>query len=524
MTQPSNGPSLLARNRHRFEELTGRAEQLLREGRFSDAAGYAQAAAQYAWFNHPGFFIAPRLEATLAALARQVPASTPPVVAGFRSNRRRILHVLTRSTFVGGNPAMIARWMRKDRASVHSLVITDVLGTGAAPFLEKATVESGGEVVLLSSPATDLLGRAAELRRHLWRSDLIVLHVHPSDIIPVLALIPGIGLPPVLYSNHADHVFWLRPEGHFIVAHIRRTGMDLAIRRREILEERCRILPIPLEDPPPPISRSRDRREVSLVTIAAPYKFSPWGGMDFHEAALRILEREPAARIAMVGPPHRGRWAELSARTGGRFRAIGERPGVSDILRESDIFVNSIPLGGLTALLEAALHRLPAATYVPTEIHADSLFSDDDAIPPELHRTPTFDAFVDRVSRLIRDADYRESQAQELFNRVVAAHTGSPWVDRLESIYAQVFDGKPRAEQPCGFRPDLEQVDLWLAVMQQIQNVSGYEATMWTSLRNLSTRQRIATATRLLVQFGRMDTALLNRLLSKTVLRRLKLL
>src|SRR6476660_7431585 len=90
-----------ANDRH-FRAL---AEQASRVARPASAAALVQAAAEFAWFNHTGWYASLQLEATVRRLAQDL-----PVVARRRPGRPATLHVLTQAYQTGGSTQAVACW------------------------------------------------------------------------------------------------------------------------------------------------------------------------------------------------------------------------------------------------------------------------------------------------------------------------------------------------------------------------------------------------------------------------------
>ena len=73
--------------------------------------------------------------------------------------------------------------------------------------------------------------------------DVIILHIHCEDVIPVLAFADESGLPPVLFLNHADHLFWLGTSVADLVLNLRDAATDITIGRRGVEADRNFLLP-----------------------------------------------------------------------------------------------------------------------------------------------------------------------------------------------------------------------------------------------------------------------------------------
>ena len=72
---------------------------------------------------------------------------------------------------------------------------------------------------------------------------MIILHIHCEDVIPVLAFADESGLPPVLFLNHADHLFWLGTSVADLVLNLRDAATDITISRRGVEADRNFLLP-----------------------------------------------------------------------------------------------------------------------------------------------------------------------------------------------------------------------------------------------------------------------------------------
>src|SRR5262249_10954323 len=156
----------------------------------------------------------------------------------------------------------------------------------------------GGSVRSLNCEQS-LLAISRDLRQHAANhADVVVLHTNPEDVIAPVAFGVSAG-PPVLFVNHADHLFWLGVSVADLVVDIRDAGHRWTREHRGVRE--ARIVPIPLTNPDlVRTSRAQLKREarkalslpddrVILLTIGDGYKYVPSGGLNFLSAAQSIL-------------------------------------------------------------------------------------------------------------------------------------------------------------------------------------------------------------------------------------------
>lgn len=437
----------LASARERFDRLIEQAKSACARGRYLDAASFVQIAAKSAWLRHSGQFYSAEAEMLLKDISVHVIKSRSGKSAPILGNvkHQRVLHVLTQAYHTGGHSRLVWRWINADVDREHHIALTQ---QGTAPWpsqLEEAATKSGGNLFVLDN-RRNLLEIARALRQIASAFDFIILHVHPSDVVPHLAWSGDVDHPPIAYLNHADHVFWLGGLLCDTNVNIREAGLRLSAARRGIPVERNSLLPIPLQD------RSRKRnarleakRDLSLssddfvaLTIAAAYKFSPMDEVDFVKIHLPLLEREKRLRLVVVGPsPKDPYWENWAKSTNGRVQAVGEQNNIETFLSAADIYLDSTPIGSLTSLLEAALAEIPCVSWHPhsPKTLAAMLSCDDVAIDG----FPV--AFAEHVQYL-RHIEYLMTQpaeasklAKDIRNSVVDKHASKNWRVQLEIVY-----------------------------------------------------------------------------------------
>ncbi len=482
----------LTENLETFGRLLERAEEMLRGRRPLASAVYAGIAANYAMSHHTGLFTSFPLEALLQRIGRESVAdissgpSEPVELPEWRSQGRsphHVLHVLTRGQGIGGDTRMVWRWIQQDRERRHSVALTRQ-GPHPVPHALRGAVSAAqGQVHVLNRQRGNLLTWAATLRGIASAADMVVLHVHPYDIIPSLALAKKQQLPPVIFADHADHAFWAGAEVSDVVAGLRESGSRLAQERRGISPERCAVLPIVV----PPMKRTFSRDEakrrlgvpesaVLLLSIARPHKYRPVGGLDFLEGVLPALERCPQAQLWLIGPDQGEPWTGAAERTGGRVRVFGQRADTALFYQAADVYVDAFPIVSITSLLEAGSYGLPLVSRCWPGAVDTVLCADTPGLSGCLIRA--CGSFYDDLVRLVEDASYRAAVGEHTRAIITGAHGEDNWQRTLESVYRQagalrLADTAPAAEtlRPAAVRRgspsvgDLSQateMDAWL--------------------------------------------------------------
>ncbi len=205
-----------------------------------------------------------------------------------------------------------------------------------------------------------MLTRSCILRQiaRKW-ADIVVLHIHPSDALSVIAFGVSEG-PPVIFFNHAGHSFWLGASVADVVADILPWQQKITLDRHGV--KNSLILPIPIPRIYPVTDNKTAKEQLGLqnetivlLTIGLEYKYSSFGDYNFIDTMVRILKKNPQAVLFAIGPRNHGKWAEASAAVGGRIKAMGliDATKLSCFYDAADIYVDSFPLAGGISLLEA---------------------------------------------------------------------------------------------------------------------------------------------------------------------------
>ena len=429
----------VAANRRALAALEARVERLTAAGADAEAAAWAQIAGDYAWHSPGGAWTSPVIDTAMERIGlRACPRGGPPSRTGAR---REVLHVATECTAVGGHSRMAWRWIARDAGSIPTLALTRQRGALPGPLAD-AVAARGGRV--RSVEGHDQIGRARELARLIDAADIVVLHVHPFDVVSAIALADRRGRPPVVLVNHADHCFWLGAGVPDVVVSTRRAAARSTVTRRGIPAERSALLAVPADPPAALPERARARRHLELapdvtvlVTMASAYKLERIDDDGFLDLMAPIVAARPDVALIAVGPEDEGAWRDARERSGGRIRALGVLPDTSTALAAGDVFIDAYPCSSLTAALEAASVGMPVVSYQPPRPQAATYDIDEPALGAGHLRATTAADLRALIGRLADDpaALARASAAATS----ASAHMREPssWIDILEAIYAR---------------------------------------------------------------------------------------
>jgi hypothetical protein len=281
------------------------------------------------------------------------------------------------------------------------------------------------------------------------------------------------GGPPVIYVNHADHEFWVGGAIADLVLDIRESGQEWTRWHRDI--PRTRILPVPLEEDllltggvektAALRCETRDRlgigkNELVFLTIGSARKYEPMRGMSFLETAETILNRCPKARMIAVGPRPVGEWQAVAQRTGGRLMPLGNQSGLGRFHAAADVYLEGMPAGSLTALLEVCLAGVPCVRS-PARVRPPH--ASDGIALASVAQPVDVSSYVDEAVALAKDESLRGERARKLQQRVREVHCEVGWRQQLEEVIPSLpkahslhLQQRPRpiAQEECEFKLD----------------------------------------------------------------------
>lgn len=426
-----------------YEQLARVCQQL----RFADSDTRLRAVetvGTYASVHHPGKFGDGRIENVALEIGRHVEEVSVEFVSkllGTTTLRRpgygvrRVLHVTPVIWRVGGHTRTLVNWITLDRESQHFVLITQRADETLLSEFRHLVRSRGGDVFVLP-PSLQPVEKAAVLRTVARQcADLIVLHHTCNDVIPLAAFAVD-DTPPVTLVNDCDQAFWIGSPSIDLVIHQRDAGARIAHRR---FVDAHFVLPIPLLPPCSPPGREAARAalgfgtdDLVLLTVGRAIKYRPSETHDFLRTARRILDRVPKAHLMVVGVTEReaAEW-QLDFRHP-RVTLCGPISDLASHRAAADLYLESMPFGSATALMEAAMVGLPVVLPFAPPFE---LFVTNHGIEAIVSNPPDEGEYVDHVVDLLAHEQQRAALGYALRVHMQAHHTGDGWRARLKALY-----------------------------------------------------------------------------------------
>jgi hypothetical protein len=430
----------------RYESLVERTARLARKGSPEAVLNWIEMTAAFAAMHHPGRFADGAIENVALEVGRDLPRPLKRTCEPLwltdperrTPARRRVLHVTTFVSAVGGHTRIILNWIRQDPGSRHSVVLTRQGDEEVPSALAEAATASGGQLVILPVSAP-IVERARWLRGFaVETADLVILHNIPNDIVPVVAFAVGGGGPPVGLVNLADQCFWVGSGIADVVVNLRE--VSIATSREVRFTRNDRLLPVPLPAPDAALTRREARRRLGipeseqvLLTVGRSVKYIPSCRQNFFRTAGAILDRNPAARLYLVGVREADHAASPGFVRHARMHFVGQIDDATSYQCAADVYLEGFPFGSQAALLESVLAGVPCVrVFAPA---SPVLAADDIALTGVVDNPVDEEDYIARAGEFISDLDGRQQVGTVLRERVLRYHVSTDWNLALDEVY-----------------------------------------------------------------------------------------
>ena len=334
----------------------------------SNRMAKAAEAVTFALYHATGYYASPAIERIYLEAAATIPDVACKPVKG------TVLHVMTKAYASGGHTRVVQRWMELSKAGErHSVVFLKQENEPVPAWLNEAAKGHGGELIMFNE--TDDIICALRLRQLAAKYERIVLHVHMNDPIALIAFGVESFTTPIIYFNHADHLFWLGVSVADIVADLRYD--NFSYKRRDVRQSY--VLGIPCD--PFVDNRFADRlstrRELRMpengqviVTTGSEYKYQPIGSNCLCKQLIEIVKKNDNVTCYAIGPSIESReWKWANEVTMGKIQPLGvvtNKDLYRKYLQAADLYIGSYPYGGYTSMMDAVQCGLPFIQLIMT--------------------------------------------------------------------------------------------------------------------------------------------------------------
>jgi glycosyltransferase involved in cell wall biosynthesis len=419
-----------------FSHEIAQAENLLKSGHTDSALQMAQRLSTYAWVNFTSYYTSYRLEKLIAEIGKKTVKSKNTPAPEKKNSKRRILHVASELYELGGHTPLLLKWMQRDKTSDHSLFLTrqSVVNIPVKIFAQHGIEK---QAIVWSNttdvPHIEVAQQLLDLSRDY---DLLIFHIHPDDIVPLLAF--STEKPrPIYFLNHADHCFWLGASIIDGVIQLRNNTIALDQKRRSLDELKQFLLPIPIDKH---IGTEYSKTETLknygikpkfskfLLTTSTINKFEPFLSYNYFDSVIPVLDKNPDTLLLIVGVAEDSNLALRYSHPQIKYLGYLYPDKLKEIEYLADIYLETFPYSSFTALLQVLMSKKPVHfMYAPPDVFR--LFDMNDLYPQNQ------EAWQQALNKLLKDEKALEEYKEKLLKPVLEMYSEETWSKLLNSFY-----------------------------------------------------------------------------------------
>lgn len=318
-----------------------------------EALSWGQIYGRLVYVNHVGVYRDDDFEKLL------VTALTPKYthILSESTGETRELHIISRPLSTGGHTRLMEKIINYENSS-------DILITRPVRSVKNTLSVKDTTKIHYSQIPYNL----SNLISIILRYEVIFLHIDPDDLLAAVAVgvVKKLTNIRVIFVNHADHAFSFGFFSADVVAEVSSYGFHLSEAKRNVSSS---FLGIPLAENTwkeiKPVRSKGVETDLNIFSGGSKWKFKPVGELSFPKLAELILNQIPNAKLVIVGPAIVGDWWWWRAklRHPKRLTILSSMPynQYTKILSQSDIYLDSFPITGGTALPEVRSKGIPTS-------------------------------------------------------------------------------------------------------------------------------------------------------------------
>lgn len=413
-----------------YKILKSKAVSAFDEANYELALDYAYLAATLAWDFYFsirfGIWYDDELEHLLSEIGKRIIGEVKynfgKKVDGGKGKHKKVVYIVSHLYDSGGHSRALKQWtnLLSDFFDEQHVYITNVTNRPTySPYIIHS-LESNGIVVRQLSWYDSYVDRIEKLNEWMEADppDIVVLFIHPNDVVAVSSLSSCANKPYTIFFNHADHVFWLGRNIADSVVEWRTEGARFSKRFRKI--SNIVVIPLTTDVKPQKISKTTygiPEGSTVSVSIGSFYKVVGNAGTDYFETVRKLLKMFPNHyHLFVTNPPPQNILEKyLPSDQGARKRLIVTGPfsNLGPIYGVADFLIETFPLVGGTVRVEAMACKLPIVAFRNEKV---TLFSKTDALPPNYpFIASTTEGIIEYSSKFIQNPELRSKVGNYLY-------------------------------------------------------------------------------------------------------------
>ena len=389
-------------------------------------------AANYATYHHTGYYYSKILEKEFVDYAKTI-----QVELNKTYSPNSFLHVLTVAQTLGGHTRVVEKWIEQSSSNqIHSVVCINQQDYIIPQKLKEVVNSKKGQFVVFNYD--NLRERAVKLRQIASNYEYIILHMHMDDPTALVAFGIEDFKRPIIFYNHADHMFWLGKSIIDKLANLRDCSDKLTIPKRNIPDSFKLGVPIEIDNNINIIDKNEakaklgfDTNKKLIISVGGAHKYKSFKNKSFTNYLLEILHENDNVQIVVIGPASDEKlWDKVSKKSNYLIKAIGEvdyDKEYFDYLNAADLVIDSWPMGGGSVMIDAISCGTPILSL-------ENPFGQFDYLVNSIAYCKTPDELYKKVKLTLYDNKFKNDLLNEIKLNFEKDHSIKNWGKKLEQL------------------------------------------------------------------------------------------
>lgn len=391
----------------------------------------AQNALTYATYCCTGYFTSSVLETVFTDYAKSLKVD----LTGINCKANSFLHILTEGYHSGGHTRVVERWIENAaKSQIHSVCIIKPNNSDLSTLKQNVKNKQGKFIIF--DNALTLKERALKLRLLAMSYEYVILHTHMDDPTATVAFGTEDFKRVVLFYNHASHLFSIGKAVSDL--HLDLIENDEITKKRKIYHSY--FLGIPSKSIE--ISSTKNLKKSQSSPIRKQYldkkiiisagnhaKFKPIDNENLLDLIKQIIDENTVCFIIGI-PPKDSVWSKAQEQSGGKIIPLGViefNKGYMDYIKSADLYLDSYPFPGGTAMIDAISLGVPALSLKTALPQLDYLTK-------TCAYCHTKNEFITKAKKILNDKAFAMQILQETQESLIKYQSIKSWNKKIQKL------------------------------------------------------------------------------------------
>lgn len=388
----------------------------------------AMYASTYATFHNTGYFTSSILENIFMEYGQNIKID----LSNINYKKNTFLHVMTEGYLIGGHTRVVERWIENAPSNQkHSVVLIQPNSSDLMTLKNNIKMKNGDYIQFDNK--LDIKQKAIDLRKIGMSYEFIILHTHMDDPTAIIAFGTKDFTRPILFYNHASHLFWLGKNISDLVLDIEKDDEVTKV-KRDISNTYFLGVPskeINLTTPDKINLRKKLKLPIDkkiIVTSGGQAKYRTICGNSFIDYLKEIVNENTYCYV--IGVEATEEWKNIEKISQGHIKPLGHinfDDGYLDYLSAADLYLDSYPLCGGTATIDA----ISAGTPI---LSLKSVYPQFDYLTCTKAYCQTKEEFIQKAKYVLEDINYSSNLLDELRASLIKYQSKEAWKKKIEEL------------------------------------------------------------------------------------------